>query len=109
MDRGSQRDRLRLRATDPPGEAAAAVLIEEEAAAIARGAPVLARISVRPKAALKAASAPAHRAALGDCGAADGALALVLAIAAVLAGDGPQDIVFADPGLPPTGVSLRPA
>lgn len=101
-DRGSQRDRLRLGRKTPPGEAAAAALL------VPGDGPV--RITVMSAAqAADAVGTPAHHAGLGDCGAADGMVAVVLAAARVAAGFGPQQVAFADPGQPAVGVRLSPA
>jgi hypothetical protein len=101
VDLGSARDRLRLGASGPPGEAACAVLVEPLAAALARGAAVLAVVGAPcnpPETIIRGAD---HHAALGDLGVADGAVAAVRAVLALGAGaPGPILVTAADPGLP---------
>lgn len=82
VDLGSARDRLRLGAPGLPGEAAVVMLLEPLSSAVARGAAPLAELAPLPGPRL---GAPAlHlRAALGDTGAAEGALALALEILAI--------------------------
>ena len=74
------RDRYRLPGPPPPpvGEAGVILLIEPEAVAIARQARVLGWLRLPPMG--TAGQTPMHHAQLGDCGAADGALAVALAV-----------------------------
>lgn len=89
---GPARDLRRLGHLEPPGEAAAVLLLAPVGAAGG-----LCRLALLPdpdparRAELDRSSA-AHRPALGACGAADGALALLLACARVAAGGPPVDI-----------------
>lgn len=80
VDLGSARDRLRARAEGLPGEAAAMLLIEPLAGARARGAAVLAVLEplAEPRVGVVASGL---RAAIGDTGAAEGALWLALLVA----------------------------
>lgn len=77
---GNIRDRYRLSGPTPPpvGEAGVMFLIETEAVARQRGAPVYAWLSIPPPGAL--GLGPTHHAQLGDCGAADGVLSTALAV-----------------------------
>jgi len=101
-DRGSQRDRLRLGLGTPPGEGAAAALLVPDDGPVRVAA-------LAPADAAAAARSPGHHAGLGDCGAGDGLIAVVLAAARVAAGHGPQVVAFADPGQPAVGVRLSPS
>jgi 3-oxoacyl-(acyl-carrier-protein) synthase len=81
VDLGSARDRLRSARVGAPGEAAAALLIEPLDTAWSRAARLICLIELepdgsRPSEALWGLNE--HRAAIGDCGAADGALAVLL-------------------------------
>ena len=71
VDVGSARDLLRLGRRDPPGEAAAALLIEP----VEEGGLALLDLGEAPE----GPALEAWRSQLGDCGAAEGALAVVLA------------------------------
>ena len=116
VDLGSARDRLRLGRGGAPGEAAALLLLEGADHAAARGASVLgATWALSGAEAAEATSDQAPlRAALGCTGAAEGPLALALALfGAPLAGpDWPKSgddrvsLAGADPGLPAVGVRL---
>lgn len=102
VDLGSARDRLRMGATGAPGEAAAFLRIEPAGRAIAP----LAWIEA-PSAATDA-GAFAHRAGLGDCGAADGAIALVLAVVAARRTGGSVVVSAAARGSPSFRVTAVP-
>ena len=80
VDLGSARDRLRVGATGAPGEAAAIFLLEPLEAAQARGATILARLAPDAGAADRWGGFP-WRAWAGDAGAAEGAVALAVALA----------------------------
>lgn len=103
VDLGAARDRLRLGAAGPPGEAACAVLLEPLDAARARGATVLAVVldpACNPPA--TAVRGSDHHPFWGDLGVADGAVAAARAVAALREGvPGPVLVTAADPGLPP--------
>ena len=99
VDRGSQRDRVRMGLDSPPGEAAAALLLAPQPSALAIAL-------LGPEEARAAASAPGHHTALGDCGAADGALAVCLAAARVRETGAPATVALADPGQPALGVRI---
>ena len=83
VDLGSARDRLRMGKAGPPGEAGAAVLLEPCEGVPAT--PPLAVLSLPGCGPSRALSA--HHAALGDCGAADGVLALLLVAAGLSPGE----------------------
>lgn len=107
VDLGSARDRLRMGATGPPGEAAAILLLESRAAAEARGATALCRLTLlAPDAAeaLRDQRAPPLRAAMGDLGAAEGPLLLALAVAS---GEACQ-LSGGEPALPAVGFEVEP-
>jgi|GEM_PF-1096155 len=98
---GAVRDLLRLSGGDPicpPGEAGVALLLERADKAI--GTP-LAEIGLSRRPGPR--SEFAHRAALGDCKAADALLALALRVGA---GPGGAQFVAAEAGQPPVGVDL---
>ena len=80
IDLGSARDRLRQGQAGAPGEAAAMLLLEPLGAARARGAPILAQLTVHGEA---TTAPPVLCAMLGDCGAAVAALEVVLAVSGV--------------------------
>ena len=77
VDLGSARDRLRLGHSGPPGEAAAVLRLEALSMAQARGAPILAVVSVG----VSGPRAEPQRSLVGDVGAASVPLDLVTAIA----------------------------
>lgn len=108
IDLGSARDRLRMGATLPPGEAAAWILLEEAGEAARRGAATLARVTLLDAPSAAGASngdAVALRGLVGDTGAAEGALRVALA---ALRGDRrPADLAGAEPGFAPMGLALR--
>ena len=80
---GSARDRLRMGHRGPPGEAGSAVLLEPF-----EGEPSSATLAVLSLSGCgPVRSLSAHHAGLGDCGAADGVLALVLVAAALSPGE----------------------
>ncbi len=106
-DLGSARDRLRVGALGPPGEAAAWLLLESAEHAARRGARALARLS--PLSAEEAEAARDHglvalRSQVGDLGAAEGATLLALAILAEEAGD----FAGGEPGQAALGFRLQP-
>ena len=83
VDLGSARDRLRMGHRGPPGEAGSAVLLEPF-----EGEPSSATLAVLSLSGCgPVRSLSAHHAGLGDCGAADGVLALVLVAAALSPGE----------------------
>ncbi|MCK6508048.1 hypothetical protein L6R53_32560 [Myxococcota bacterium] len=101
---GPARDLRRLGHSDLPGEAAAVLLL---APVGTPGALCRLALLADPGAAASPPDAvAAHRLALGACGAADGALALLLACARVAAG-GPAALVAA--GSPPCAIQVLPA
>lgn len=107
VDLGAARDLRRIGRTEPPGEAAAALLL----APLSSPGParcVLALVDGPSPAELAQARARAraHRPALGACGAGDAALALVLACARVAAG-GPAEALAS--GEPAIFLRVRPA
>lgn len=107
IDLGSARDRLRMGATDLPGEAAALLLLETPAAAEARGAKPICRLRLLSSAdaqSVRERRAPALRAAMGDLGAAEGPMIVALAVAAREAGP----LSGGEPGLPAVGLHLEP-
>lgn len=77
---GNIRDRYRLGGAQPSpvGEAGVMFLVETEAAAAERGAPIFGWFAVPPMG--TPGRAVDHHTRLGDCGAADGVLALALAM-----------------------------
>jgi hypothetical protein len=97
---GPARDLRRLGHDDLPGEAAAVLLLGPI------GTPgALCRLALAIDPALPD-SVGAHRPSIGACGAADGALALLLACARVAMG-GPSSLVSA--GSPPCAIQVLPA
>ncbi len=86
VDGGSMRDRARLGRFEPPGEAAVVLRLEPEDAPGVAGRALF--LLERGAAGLDPAPPPAHRAALGDCGAADALVALILELRGVIGGDG---------------------
>lgn len=116
VDLGSARDRLRMGRPGAPGEAAALLLLERADHAAARGARALALACATSGSEAAAASADrsALRGALGCTGAAEGPLALALALFSLrglrtdppISGDGWVSLAGADPGLPALGLRL---
>jgi 3-oxoacyl-(acyl-carrier-protein) synthase len=102
VDLGSARDRLRAGASGPPGEAAALLLLEPMQVALSRGVRILGTLSACPAEARSSHSELS--AILGDCGAANSVLRVIVAL---LRG---ETIVVAasDPGLPAVAVAVRP-
>ncbi len=101
VDLGSARDRLRMGGSGAPGEAAAVLRLEPVGAPGARlqlvvGAEGDDAVVLDPT---------LLRQAVGDTGAAEGALLTLVACAHVLGGSGPLAVILADPGHP--AVSLR--
>ena len=112
VDLGSARDRLREGATGAPGEAGVALRIEPEAAAIARGVAPLGWIEpLSPEAAAGAVDVgPSLRRSIGDCGAAEAGLCVLVAL---LGGLGPAPeggflLAGRDPGQPAAGFRVVP-
>jgi len=102
VDLGSARDRLRAGASGPPGEAAALLLLEPLDVALDRGAEVLGTLSACSVEDVGVQSDISE--ILGDCGAANSVLRVVLAL---MRGESTV-VVAADPGLPPLAVAVRP-
>ena len=102
VDLGSARDRLRLGRTGPPGEAGAMLCLEALPVARARGAAVLAIVSVGES----GVEMPSLRPLVGDVGAASVALDLVAAIAVGLFE--PMHIQRADAGDVSGAISVAP-
>jgi len=100
---GNIRDRYRLPGPPPPpvGEAGVMLLIEPEAAALAREASVLGWLRLPSMG--TAGQTARHHAQLGDCGAADGALAVALA---VLRRESGLVLMAADAGHPAMSVEI---
>jgi len=96
VDLGSARDRLRAGGTGAPGEAAASLLLEPVSAVRDRGGAVLA--TVEPVELDESPVLEPPFPALGDCGAGNGALDLVLAVAA---GPGSRIVSACAAGAPP--------
>lgn len=106
VDLGSARDRLRLGASGPPGEAAALLLLESRAQARERGVTPLATLRpLSPEAAALARDVGVDplRAAMGELGAAEGALLLALALHDP---EGPRALAGGEPGLAPSGFEI---
>ena len=81
VDLGNARDRLRLGREGAPGEAAAALLIEPLDLAWKRAAPIICLLEPEPEGARPGEGLRGireHHLQLGDCGAADGTLAVLL-------------------------------
>lgn len=100
-DPGNARDLRRRGITAHPGEAAAVLRLSPPGSPGGR-----CRVTALPPGALAdheldraRQRAVAHRAALGWCGAADGALALILACARVAQGAGPLHLAAGDPAI----------
>lgn len=100
VDRGSQRDRLRLGLATPPGEAAGALLLTPGPA------PIRLRCVADPAAPPASDEASMRAAAFGDCGAADGVLALLLALDRVRRTGGAERICMADGRLAPVTLEI---
>lgn len=94
VDRGSQRDRLRMGATSAPGEAGAALLLSRDT-----GFARLRLLTSEEASGASASLAPARQ--IGDCGAASGMVDLVLAVHRAVATGQPQRVAVADPGQSP--------
>lgn len=92
VDRGSQRDRLRMGETSPPGEAAAALLLCRQ------GGVARLRLLSGPSPAPSTREPRRWTAALGSCGAATGMVELVLAVHRAAATGTAQQVAVADPG-----------
>jgi len=110
VDLGSARDRLRDGRAGPPGEAAVFLRLEALPLAWDRRAPILAMLE--PADPYQPPPGPvidqlAHHAAMGDCGAADGLLALVREVIEAQRTTTHRTVVLADPDLPPVATRVR--
>jgi len=103
---GLARDRLRLGLNTPPGEAGVVLLIEPLPVAWERGGRIWAQVAGVPDA--EPDEDTALHAALGDCGAADGVLALALAVVHAHRRGIGRLVARADPGQPAIGIRVRP-
>lgn len=111
IDLGSARDRLRMGEVGAPGEAAAMLLLEPLDVASARAARILAHIEVvAPGGAPAGETCPgpeALRAAIGDCGSAEGAIRVLLAVVAAVESGRHQRLDLVEPGSPPLRLQVR--
>lgn len=110
VDLGSARDRLRMGATGPPGECAAALLLEPLERAWKRAAPIYCLIEPEPPGARPGEtvwSVHEHWSQLGDCGAADGPLAALICATEARRGGGHRVLrmVGTEEGMP--GIRFR--
>ena len=103
VDVGNARDRLRLGGSGAPGEAAAFVRVESLDAAWKRGARLLALVEPTTP---EADGRPHHGDALGDCGAANGAIELLLAVASTLLTGQHAHLSLGDSGHPPIALQV---